>query len=276
MQNKNAFRGFVPVTGNWDLFGADRSGQTRKNKRGCCPACGQNPCRCARQERAGAAEECAANAYVRETEAAVCTVRTGDSCACNPQRSSGQAETSCAVRYEKDCGCQREYAQPRQNSTGRNDCGAARYERTGSCQQEYAETRMPCNAAGSNGQTPRRDNCAAMVEVQEQEFGEIYRSESALRAGTLFPDLHKPMNGYWPCDENCGTPSQAAAFAAWELRLYLDTHPGDHQAMALLERIESQLGDPNYATTFLPEGSGQNWTWVNDPWPWNFGCPCGK
>ncbi len=248
MQNKNAFRGFVPVTGNWDLFGADHCSQTRKNKRSGCPVCGQNPCRCARQERACAAEENTADAYVCETETAVCAVRTGDSCACNTAR-------------QTNCGCQQEYAE-----TSR-PCG---------CQQEYAETRKPCNAGGYNGQIPHRDSCAAMVEVQEQEFGEIYRSESALRAGTLFPDLHKPMNGYWPCDENCGTPCQAAAFAAWELRLYLDTHPEDRQAMALLDRIENQLGDPNYATTFLPEGSGQNWTWVNDPWPWNFDCNCGK
>ena len=63
-------------------------------------------------------------------------------------------------------------------------------------------------------------------------------------------------------------------FAAHDLQLYLDTHPGDtetimqmnrykNQAQPLIEQYEEQYG----ALTKQIEG-GNNWEWIKAPWPW--------
>ena len=68
----------------------------------------------------------------------------------------------------------------------------------------------------------------------------------------------------------------AAEFAAWEMRLYLDTHPDDKKALAagrdyarraaaLREEYEKRFG--SLTGDF---DCGNTWTWVNDPWPWEY------
>jgi spore coat protein JB len=116
-----------------------------------------------------------------------------------------------------------------------------------------------------------------MVYAVDQELNQVYQSESALRTGTLFPELHKPLNGYCPGDCNCSCTGQQSGFAAWELRLYLDTHPDDEQALAFFRRLCRETEDPCYATAFLDDGccGGARWGWTDDPWPWE--CrPCGQ
>ena len=67
----------------------------------------------------------------------------------------------------------------------------------------------------------------------------------------------------------------SAGFAAWELHIYLDTHPYDTEAMAamkkyqtkseaLMKEYESKYG-PISADASLGE---QRFAWVNDAWPW--------
>lgn len=133
-------------------------------------------------------------------------------------------------------------------------CPAA--ETAAACVMKTAET--ACTAKKGVG----------MVRVTKQALGDIYDSSRALKAGTLFPELHKPMNGYWPCGNEAGTDCQQAAFAAWDLRLYLDTHPDDAQALALMRQLTGDCCEPNYAATFLP-GDCTAWTWTDDPWPWS-------
>ena len=77
----------------------------------------------------------------------------------------------------------------------------------------------------------------------------------------------------------------ALPFAAWELRLYLDTHPADEKALAAYRQICLTRGC-DYAC-HTPEGEngascrlqarreedgcdcGDNrWTWIDGPWPW--------
>lgn len=106
-----------------------------------------------------------------------------------------------------------------------------------------------------------------MVYAVDQALGEaVYQPESALRTGTLFPELHKPMNGRCPAAANCSSTGQQSAFAAWDLRLYLDAHPDDAQALSLFAQLAQEAEDPNYATAFLPGGTA--WSWTDDPWPW--------
>lgn len=127
----------------------------------------------------------------------------------------------------------------------------------------------------------------AMVYPVDQQLSSVYDSEQAIRNGTLFPELNKPMLEHMmPISGASVSAKQAAEFSAWETRLYLDTHPADAQALALYRRYCEAAGTPSYACTFV-EGGGQGcaasccgcaggasqWSWLDDPWPWEYqGC----
>lgn len=81
----------------------------------------------------------------------------------------------------------------------------------------------------------------------------------------------------------CDQRQQANNFALWELRLYLDTHPWDTQARAMLRQLNERCDQPGYATAFLPHrrrnGGCENsldtdgcWRWLDEPWPWEHRC----
>lgn len=65
----------------------------------------------------------------------------------------------------------------------------------------------------------------------------------------------------------------AAQFAAWELHLYLDTHPCDRAAAALFEKHSADaLALKNeYVSKYgaLEKGDGEIAGWLRDPWPWD-------
>lgn len=90
------------------------------------------------------------------------------------------------------------------------------------------------------------------------------------------------------------TNEYALPFAAWELRLYLNTHPDDERALAAYKQLCAAQGDKcNYAcsvgefhTTARNSGvntagcgcaytdhakthtDGRVWHWIDGPWPW--------
>lgn len=107
-----------------------------------------------------------------------------------------------------------------------------------------------------------------IVHGVRQQLCDVYPTQVAIRQGTLFPELDKPM-GCAPVPTGCTEPSaqQSAAFAAWEARLYLNTHPGDANALRFFQQLCQQMQRPSYACTFAPCHSGA-WHWVEDPWPW--------
>ena len=64
-------------------------------------------------------------------------------------------------------------------------------------------------------------------------------------------------------------------FTVVELALYLDTHPTDQKALdiysAVSEKLESlkEKYEHNYGPlTICGVKSGERWTWVDGPWPW--------
>lgn len=70
---------------------------------------------------------------------------------------------------------------------------------------------------------------------------------------------------------------QAIEFAALELNLYLDTHPGDERALqefnsysrklhSLKNQYEARFG-PLLNFGFSP--SQYPWRWIEEPWPWD-------
>ncbi len=62
-------------------------------------------------------------------------------------------------------------------------------------------------------------------------------------------------------------------FAAWELRLYLDTHPSDACALATYRELCAKAGKDTYATLPAYETDG-GYHWVDDKWPWEYGASC--
>ena len=68
----------------------------------------------------------------------------------------------------------------------------------------------------------------------------------------------------------------AHAFAAHDWNLYLDTHPNDRLGLEMFRRMADKTAElkAKYAKEFGPivaedVENTHEWTWVNDPWPWN-------
>lgn len=155
----------------------------------------------------------------------------------------------------------------------------------------------------------------ALVSAAHQQLCDVYDPEQALCRGTLFPELDKPLQGVRCACSPCATSAQQHDFAAWELRLYLDLHPDDQQALRLYRQQCALLGGRGYACveepaarrstpartlraavcekdiaftrptreeTFIPvEGEGgcaasDRWTWSGQPWPWEGCAACRK
>ena len=64
-------------------------------------------------------------------------------------------------------------------------------------------------------------------------------------------------------------------FTLWELRLYLNTHPTDIQAIKHYEHFENRLGEltKEYEKMYGPiapkfTSNGDRWIWCDGPWPW--------
>ena len=72
-------------------------------------------------------------------------------------------------------------------------------------------------------------------------------------------------NGSVSCCERYGMP-----FAAWDLRLYLDTHPNDGQAMAQFAQLCGGMEHGCYADRgiHLCDDTDGIWHWIDGPWPW--------
>ncbi|MBQ6864973.1 MAG: spore coat protein CotJB [Clostridia bacterium] len=69
-----------------------------------------------------------------------------------------------------------------------------------------------------------------------------------------------------------------AQFAAWELHLYLDTHPADMQAASMLAQYEKKYMHlkEEYEEKYGPllPKFAQGVEWLKNPWPWENGGDC--
>ncbi|MBR3844851.1 MAG: spore coat protein CotJB [Clostridia bacterium] len=66
-----------------------------------------------------------------------------------------------------------------------------------------------------------------------------------------------------------------ARFAAWELHMYLDTHPHDKRALKSYKQYEEKANalTAEFEEKFGPLTAGDlygdsSWQWINNPWPW--------
>ncbi len=72
----------------------------------------------------------------------------------------------------------------------------------------------------------------------------------------------------------------AIDFAILELGLYLDTHTWDKRALRRRQalQLERKNAVMTYEAKFGPyivtdcDSKGSSWSWVNDPWPWEYKC----
>ena len=110
-----------------------------------------------------------------------------------------------------------------------------------------------------------------LVTGVPQTLTQIIQPSQALPLGTLFPELNKPLTTTASPVIARPTQKQIDSFAAWEMRLYLDTHPADTIALSIFRQMANSAGDPNYASTFVTTTTGERWTWLDDPWPWEYG-----
>ena len=67
----------------------------------------------------------------------------------------------------------------------------------------------------------------------------------------------------------------SAQFAAWELHIFLDTHPDDDEAIKSYKKYNdiAAVLINEYEKKFGPLKAGSvtsssMWKWVNEPWPW--------
>ncbi len=64
----------------------------------------------------------------------------------------------------------------------------------------------------------------------------------------------------------------ASQFAAWELHIYLDTHPCDRTANEMFRKhtAETEMLKNEYEKKYGPlrVPSSNQADWLNDPWPW--------
>lgn len=68
---------------------------------------------------------------------------------------------------------------------------------------------------------------------------------------------------------------QSIQFAAHELKLFLDTHPNDSQAIMSFRKYREQIRQlvdeyqSKYGPLFPSDAYGDlSWDWINSPWPW--------
>ncbi len=114
----------------------------------------------------------------------------------------------------------------------------------------------------------------------QQNNPKKYAQNDALSNGTLFPNLNLP---FYRMVEGSSLPAgpmtdlQALEFVVLELGTYLDTHPDDSEAFTLFKQFVAmeRSARTNYEEKFGPltreaTASGNSYTWLKDPWPWNY------
>jgi len=90
-------------------------------------------------------------------------------------------------------------------------------------------------------------------------------------------------------EHNCGKDNcrmaYAVPFAIWDLRLYLDTHPDDREAIEKFRCLCREAGMCCACCgpmSMLPASADdrcvleEHWNWIDGPWPWEPEANCGK
>lgn len=83
-----------------------------------------------------------------------------------------------------------------------------------------------------------------------------------------------------PCRKDLMNRINEASFAVDDVKLYLDTHPWDDEALVYFQEYSRIRNDAlkEYARYYGPltvdtvvYSEDEKWRWVNEPWPWQEG-----
>ena len=133
---------------------------------------------------------------------------------------------------------------------------------------------------GMEGRLPAMAPLANPYVPFQLENPPRYEARTGLVRGTLFPGLDLPFMGMTNNKELPVTSLsdlQALGFAIQELALYLDTHRDDQEALEIYRNYQKlynhcreeylkKHGPLNHAQ----ETDAKQYTWLNDPWPWEY------
>ena len=104
-----------------------------------------------------------------------------------------------------------------------------------------------------------------------------YEASKGVIRGTLYPGLDLPWMGkvnQKPLPDTPHAALQTLGFAIHELALYLDTHRDDQEALeqyrAYQEMYKKIMEKHKMQMTHQQMGSGEEYEWLNDPWPWEY------
>ena len=143
------------------------------------------------------------------------------------------------------------------------------------------ETTNPNACGAMQGSLPGKcaDLAFPYIPMQNTD-SERYSQDQALAAGTLFPGLNLPffraVKSKMNCENTALCELMAIGFAINELGLYLDTHQDDKEALALyVDYVNlAKEGRKRYEAAYGPlqqsAVSNAGYTWLNNPWPWEF------
>ena len=133
---------------------------------------------------------------------------------------------------------------------------------------------------GKEGKLPQMAPLANPYVPFQMENPPKYEPEKAIIRGTLFPGLDLPFMGMVnnkPLADTRMSKLQMLAFGIQELALYLDTHRDDKDALELYRSYQEMYKNckEEYAKTHGPlthnmVSQGQEYEWLNDPWPWEY------
>lgn len=107
-----------------------------------------------------------------------------------------------------------------------------------------------------------------------------YEAKKALTRGTLFPGLDLPFLGMVNKENLPATTLaelQALDFAIVELALYLDTHREDQEALEVYRKYQElydrcrEVYEKKYGPLNHISARDGDYTWLDDPWPWELG-----
>ncbi len=140
--------------------------------------------------------------------------------------------------------------------------------------------KMQNQHAGMEGSLPSMAPLANPYVPFQLENPPKYEARRGMIRGTLFPGLDLPFMGMVNNQEKPVTPLselQALNFAIQELTLYLDTHRDDQEALELLRnyqnmyrRCKEEFLKKRGPMNQLQAGQGEQYTWLDDPWPWEY------
>ena len=142
---------------------------------------------------------------------------------------------------------------------------------------------MSCNKPDQNYRSGRLPGDYAPLALSyvpmQTSAAPNYEASEALARGTLFPGMDLPfMNIVNEKAPDMPTAElMAIDFVADELELYLDTHAEDTEAFDLyqnilaLRREACERYTARYGVITQCDQLGrERFTWLSDPWPWEF------